>query len=150
MTGKLYCSKDRWRIEMSADERHQVSIIRKDKKIIWHIADQQKQYLEFPLREEDLPVAIGQKILGEVKREKLGKETINGRSVVKYKVYFKVKNQEGFTYQWVDEEYKIPIRSSYEKGQYTSEIKNIVPGPQPAALFELPSDVTPYTIPITR
>src|SRR3990172_727587 len=78
MTGKLYCSKDRWRIEMSADERHQVSIIRKDKKIIWHIADQQKQYLEFPLREEDLPVAIGQKILGEVKREKLGKETING------------------------------------------------------------------------
>ena len=144
--GKIYARSDRWRIEAEMGDRHQISILRKDKKLIWHIAAQQNQYLEFPLKDEDINNLLNLSITGEYKREKIGKEKINGRSATKYKVYVRIQDKEGAFYQWIDDEYKLPVKSADEKGTYTSVFSNITPGPQPDSLFELPSGLTPYTI----
>ncbi len=151
ITGKVYCMPDRWRIEAETEGKHQISIIRKDKKLVWHIAEQQKQYIEFPLREEDLKTLFAvQKVNGEMKREAVGKEVINGRKTTKYKVYFEIKKMQGVMYQWTDDEYKIPMKTTDTEGKFVSELENIKMGPQRGDLFELPAGYTKYAIPMSK
>ncbi len=142
--GKFYSKTDRQRIEAEADGKRQISIIRMDKKLAWHIADQQKQYLELPLSNNDMLGFAVMTVPGEVKRDTMGKETVHGRSTVKYRVYCKIENREGFFYQWVDEEYRIPVKIADKDGKYVSEFRNIKIGPQQNDLFELPADYTRY------
>jgi hypothetical protein len=149
--GKMYYKPDRWRIEAEAGDRRQISIFRRDRKIIWHIAEQLKQYLEFPLRDEDMQnLFTSRKVTGEVKREALGKEAINGRETTKYKVYFQIEKAQGVMYQWMDEEYRFAIKSADTGGKFVSELKNITIGPQRGDLFELPAGYTKYTIPMNK
>ena len=146
INGKIYARSDRWRIEAEIGDRHQISILRKDKKLIWHIAAQQKQYAEFPMKDDDIAKLLNLAAPGEYKREKLGAEKINNRPATKYKVFIRMQQREGAFIQWIDDEYKFPVKSEDEKGTFTSVITNITPGPQADALFELPTSLTPYTI----
>jgi len=147
--GKFYYKADRRRIEGEAGDKRQISIVRMDKKLVWHIADQQKQYLELSLSGKDMPGLAIVTVPGEVKREALGKEIVCGRSTVKYRVFFKIDKNEGIIYQWIDDEYRMPVKTSDEDGKFISEFRNIKPGPQPDDLFELPEGYTRYTIDLT-
>jgi len=148
--GTFYYKTDRRRIEGEAGDKKQISIVRMDKKLVWHIADQQKQYLELPLSEKDMMGLAVVTALGEVKREKLGKEIVHGRSTVKYRIYCKINKNEGIIYQWIDDEYRMPVKTSDQDGKFISEFRNIKPGRQPNGLFELPPGYTKFAIDLTK
>jgi PIN domain nuclease of toxin-antitoxin system len=99
--GKMYYKPDRRRIDAEAGGKRQISIVRMDKKLVWHIADQQKQYLQLPLSEKDMADLAVATVQGEVRREAMGKEAVHGRGITKYRVYSRsAKTRGSFTSGW--------------------------------------------------
>ena len=69
----------------------------------------------------------------------LGKETLNGRSVEKWElVTTEPGGQSTKSWQWYDPELRIAVREELPGG-YARELRNIVVGPQPPELFEVPA-----------
>jgi hypothetical protein len=67
--------------------------------------------------------------------KRVGKETVNGRSTVKYQA----SSPQGQTEDiWVDTSLKFMVKTQDAKGQGT-EFQNIKEGAQPASLFEIPA-----------
>ena len=67
--------------------------------------------------------------------KRIGGETVNGRSAVKYQA----SSSQGQTaYVWVDTGLKFIVKTEDAKGQGT-ELRHIEEGPQPASLFEIPA-----------
>ncbi len=66
---------------------------------------------------------------------KIGSETVNGRSTVKYEG----TNAKGETSNvWVDPKLRFPVKWEGKNGSW--ELRNIQEGTQPASLFEIPAD----------
>ena len=66
---------------------------------------------------------------------KVGSETVNGRSTVKYEG----TNSSGESSTvWIDSKLRFPVKWTGKNGG--GEMQNIKEGPQPASLFEIPSD----------
>jgi hypothetical protein len=70
---------------------------------------------------------------------KMGSETLNGRSTVKYEG---VSNNGQKTYVWVDTKLHCVIKTDGANGGI--ELRNIQEGSQPASLFEVPADYTKF------
>lgn len=73
---------------------------------------------------------------------KVGHETINGRSTVKYEG--KTESGELHTV-WIDSKIAFPIK--WEGKNSHGELQNIKEGEQPASLFEIPSDYQKMQLP---
>lgn len=70
---------------------------------------------------------------------KVGSDTVNGRSAVKYEGVDK-KGEK--SYYWVDTKLKCVIKA--DNGSSTFELRNIQEGSQPASLFEIPAGYTKF------
>lgn len=68
---------------------------------------------------------------------KVGSDTVNGRSAVKYEG---VSKQGDKSYYWLDAKLKCVIKTESDSG--TFELKNIQEASQPASLFEVPAGYT--------
>ena len=66
--------------------------------------------------------------------QKIGDDTANGRSAVKYAVT-SAEGKNGTV--WLDKSLKFPIK--WQEQDSSGELQNIHEGPQPAALFEIPA-----------
>jgi len=70
---------------------------------------------------------------------KVGSDTVNGRSAVKYEG---VSSQGDKSYYWVDTKLKCVIKAESESG--TFELRNIQEAAQPASLFQVPAGFTRF------
>ncbi len=68
---------------------------------------------------------------------KIGSETVNGRSTVKYEGT-NSKGEPGT--MWLDSKVRFPIKWEGKNG--SGELRNIQEGPQPASLFQVPAGYT--------
>lgn len=66
--------------------------------------------------------------------ERVGSDTVNGRSAVKYKG---TSSNGDTNYFWLDTKLKFPLK--WQGPQESGELRNIQEGPQPASLFEIPA-----------
>lgn len=69
----------------------------------------------------------------QLKCEKVGEETIDGRKTIKYKNILADGSAE---YVWIDSKLSYVIK--WDMGEAAAELHNIKEGPQAAALFEIP------------
>lgn len=70
---------------------------------------------------------------------KVGSETVNGRSTVKYEG----TNANGdLTHFWIDPKVRFPVK--WESKGSNWELRNLQEGPQPASLFEIPDGYTRF------
>jgi len=136
--GRIYCSNDRWRVDVSHQGKPMIQVFRLDKRVVWMIIPEDKVYMEMPLYLDQVPWA--EKVPGEVERKSLGEEAVHGHPAKKYQV--KVWNGEtaGEFYLWVSVKLKVPVKTATLDGRFGSELRNIKVGPQPTDLFEVPSD----------
>ncbi len=68
---------------------------------------------------------------------KVGSETVNGRSTVKYET----TNASGdVSHFWLDPKLRFPVK--WEGKSNSGELRNIQEGVQPASLFEIPAGFT--------
>ncbi len=144
IASKLFFTKDKMRTEAMGN----ITIVRMDKNVMWNIMTGQKAYMEMKIPAQSR-ASMSNKAPGEIKREKLGRETINGFRCDKYKVTY--KDPEGrktsSMYQWLSGD-NIPIKSAALDGSWSSEIKNMKKGAQPGSLFEIPAGYKKMSIPM--
>lgn len=131
--GKIFVSKDKSRMEIPQS----VIIARMDKKLTWVLLPSQMMYMEQPLNPQNIVVA-SEKMQGEVERQLLGQETIEGKTANKYSLVYTLNGKEEKVFVWVTTDSNIPIKTQAADGSWTMEYKNLNIGPQPDSLFEIP------------
>ena len=144
MTSKMYFTGQKMRTEAMGS----VSIMRMDKNLMWNIMPGQKVYMEMKIPTQSR-AGMSNKAPGELKREKLGRETVNGFGCDKYKVTYKDPDtgKTSSMYQWITSD-SIPVKSEALDGSWSSEIKKMSKGPQPSSLFEIPAGYKKMAMPM--
>jgi hypothetical protein len=132
--GKLYVAKDKVRMENAQS----IMISRLDKDIMWLCLPDQKMYMEQPINMSSF-AASAEKMPGEMNRELLGQEEIDGHMTDKYKVSYSFQGSSGTTYVWITKDSSIPIKTQAGDGSWKMEYKNFKAGAQSASMFELPA-----------
>jgi hypothetical protein len=138
---KVYYSKKKARFDMPMA----VSITRMDEGATYVLLPKEKTYMRQPL-DAETTAKIGAVGGGETERVLLRKEKINGIDTEKFKVTYSGKQGEMSVYQWLDKD-QFPVRVEALDKSWSVEYSNLVPGPQPDSLFELPADYKAFQVP---
>lgn len=141
-TGKIYVSGDKMRMEMGPG----TTITRIDKKVAWIIMPGQNMYMEQPLNVEQT-MAATEKVPGEIERTFIGPDTLDGKTVKKYRIRYASDGRETVALQWMDPAINIPVKTAAEDGSWSMEYKNISLAAQPGSLFEVPAGCQKLAIP---
>ncbi len=157
---KIYMSKDKIRIEPAAGSTKGRGA---GGSVIMNVAtqtttvlmDQQHMYMEMPAQMAGQRIAYNFFRTGDVENacsdwaqtaknkggtcHKVGSDTVNGRSAVKYEG----TNANGDTSTfWIDPKLRFPIK--WQGKNNGGELRNIQEGTQPASLFEIPAGYTKF------
>ncbi len=117
-----------------------VTIIRKDLEVIWTLMSDNKLFLEMEVQPQNKNPLVFEPDR-TLEYEKLGEETLDGRKVMKECVTIQNGNDKKKEfYRWFDTGLGWPVKIEALDGKWSMQLKDIVPGPQDAALFEIPLD----------
>jgi hypothetical protein len=154
---KIYFGKDKMRVEPTQKNPHGggAFIMNMATQTSTVIMDQQHMYMEMPqqmvaqrnpytstfFRTGDVEAACSdwasQPRNSGSKCRKVGSDTVNGRSTIKYEA----TNANGETsYFWIDPKLRFPVKWQGKNGSW--ELRNIQEGTQPVSLFEVPAGYT--------
>ena len=157
---KIFMAKDKLRIEPAAANARAnggggAFIMNLATHISTVLMDKQRMYMEMPgetvgqrsmynfFRTGDVESACGD-WLGQARNKggschKVGNETVNGRSAVKYEGTSSKGDKVAF---WIDPKLRFPVK--WQEKNDAGELRNIQEGSQPASLFEVPADYTKF------
>jgi hypothetical protein len=130
---KVYVQEGKIRLETLGTEEY--TILRTDKKVIWIVIPEEKTYLEIQSLNSQ---GAGEKMKGEVNRQYLSSETVNGYATKKYEVHYLDKDTLHKAHQWISSDLNYPIKISALDGSWSTEYRNIRIGSQADSLFEIP------------
>jgi hypothetical protein len=153
---KIYFAKDKMRIESPSSARTGGAVIvNYATQMSMVLMPQRQMYMEMPMQAQsqrmgstaaffhtgDVENACGdwQKIENQqgASCHKVGSETVNGRSTVKYET----TNASGDVgHFWLDPKLRFPVK--WDGKNSGGELRNIQEGTQPASLFEAPAGFT--------
>lgn len=142
---KINFTEKKWRTEANVAGQHTISIVRTDKNVTWVLMPEEKMYMENKI-DPSQRIATSKKMTGEIKREKLGRESVNGINCEKSKITYKEGTKTASVYLWLSDD-GLPVKSEAADGSWSSEMKNIKKGPQAASLFEIPAGYTKMSAP---
>ncbi len=141
MQMKMYQSGDKSRMEMP----QQTMIVRRDLGVMWILMPAQGIYMEQPIDYKMLAQS-SPTIDGEVEREPLGSEEVDGQPADKFKVTYEANGERNSVYQWLTSS-EMPVRTQAVDGSWTVDFKNMQVGPQDATLFDAPADLQKMQMP---
>jgi outer membrane lipoprotein-sorting protein len=139
-TQKVHSAGGKERMETDMGGMQSVMILRPDKKLAWMLMPAQRMYMELDLSKAKEQSGSGPP--ADVTIEKVGAETVEGRSTTKYKMLMRDKSAGGF--MWFTDE-GIPIKmdmlskEGQQKSRITMTLRDLKIGKQDASLFELPA-----------
>jgi hypothetical protein len=152
---KIYFAKDKIRIESQGTSAQGGAIIvnfATQTSIV--LIPQQHMYMETAAKSQNQRMGFGSTFFrtGDVENacgdwqksqnqggtcNKVGDESVNGRSTVKYEA----TNSSGdVSHFWLDVKLRFPVK--WQGKNSSGELRNIQEGPQPASLFEIPAGFT--------
>ncbi len=152
--GKVYHAPQKDRSEMSMEGMTQVSIMRRDKKVMWILMPAQKAYMEHAMgkpnpKEQEQPDDM------DYEMTKVGEEKLEGLNTTKYKIVAKSKDgtkMGGF--MWMAHKEGIMVKmdaiaatEGKEKRRMKMSLQNIKIGKQDSSLFEIPSGFSRMNMP---
>jgi len=158
--GKIYFAKDKMRIESQASVRTGGAVIVNfATQTSMVLMAQQHMYMEMPAQSQNQRMGYTAAFFrtGDVENacgdwqkmghqgnscHKVGSETVNGRSTVKYET----TNASGdVSHFWLDAKLRFPVK--WDGKNSAGELRNIQEGSQPASLFEAPAGFTKMEMP---
>lgn len=142
MAARFYAAEGKSRMEMQGS----VSIARIDRNKVYILLTEQKTYIEQEVTDE----MSAQASTGEasvVSRLRLADEMLGGRFATKYEVVLSNGGKQQTVYQWMAEDVPVPVRMEAVDGSWAVEYRNVIAGPQPENLFEVPSDYQKMDMP---
>ncbi len=150
VTAHVNAKDDRWRFEFSQPQRGaSVMIVRADLGTAWLIFSKRRLYLEEPIASHHR-LAVSEKMEGEVSREFVGDETLNGYPTELFEVTVAESGQTQQYYRWVTKAQRFPLKTVSKQGDWAEEFRRLVFTEQSPFLFELPQRLDPANAPASR
>lgn len=136
----LFYTPKKIRMEMRDQGSDDKSIIitRLDKEVVWMLMTSEEMYMEMSLdNEKQNPLIQGPGDI--IKRERIGKDTIDGHPTIKEKVTFrKDDGKKDSIYSWTATDLGWPVKAEAIDGSWSYTFKDIKKGRQDPELFEVP------------
>lgn len=142
ISGKIYNAPQKARMEANGV----TTIARIDKNIAWVLMPDQKKYMEVPMAPNNV-VAGSDKMPGEIERKLIGRETLDGKAVDKYRIVYTSAGKTESIFTWILPDSGIPAKTAAEDGSWQVEYRNINVASQPDSLFEVPSGYEKFALP---
>jgi hypothetical protein len=138
MPGKIYVKDGKMRQEFIDAEGHTVTIVRRDKKLIWVLLPLEKLYVEMPLTNK-LPGQFLQVPPEAMAKRRLGSEKVNGYEADKIEVTLR-GGDSGVRKEiyWVPEKLGLPVKMVCRERNLCLEYRDIREGQVAELLFEVP------------
>jgi hypothetical protein len=138
----IYYRDQMWRIEHHSLGPVNVSIVRKDKQVVWLLLSRMKHFKTVPYdAEQDLRVT--EKLDGELSRQEIGTETREGHPTVLYEVRTKQGERVEEYYQWVATDIHFPMKLAKKDGSWIVEYQHVKLRSVSDYLFNLPVNFQP-------
>jgi hypothetical protein len=138
VTAHVNAKDDRWRFEFAQPQGGaSIIIVRMDRHSSWLILSKRRQYLEVPIA-RDHQLAVSETMEGEVSRELIGHETLNGYPTELFEVTVAENGETRQYYQWVTKVQRFPVKTVSKQGQWSEEFRHVIFTEQSSFLFELP------------
>lgn len=140
---------DRWRFEFSIPQRGaSVIIVRVDRGTAWLIFSKRRLYLEEPIA-NDHRLEVSEKMPGEISREFVGDEMLNGYPTELFEVTVEESGENRQYYRWVTKVQRFPMKTVSKQGEWSEEFRRLIFTEQSPFLFELPQRLDPANPPAT-
>jgi hypothetical protein len=138
ITAHVNAKGDRWRFEYAQPQRGaSIMIVRMDRQHSWLIISKRRQYLEIPIAADHL-LMMTEKMDGEVSRELVGDETLNGHPTELFEVTVAEQGETRQYYRWVTKAERFPLKTVSKQGKWSEEFRRVIFTEQSPFLFELP------------
>jgi len=138
----IYYRDTMWRIEHHSMGPVNVSIVRKDKQVVWLLLSRMKHFKTLPYSpEQDLRVS--EKLDGEVLRQEIGTEVREGHPTILYEVTTKQGEQVEVYYQWIATDIHFPMKLARKDGSWIVEYQHVKLRSVSDYLFNLPVNFQP-------
>lgn len=143
-TGKanIYYRDNMWRIEHHTMGPVNVSIVRKDKQVVWMLLSRMKHFKTIPYS-ADQDLWVTEKLDGEVSREEIGQETREGHPTILYEVVTKHGERTEVYYQWLATDIHFPMKLAKKDGSWIVEYQHVKLRSVTDYLFQLPLNFQP-------
>lgn len=155
---KVYFAKDKMRIESGADNPRGmggVVVVNFTTQTSMVLMDQRHMYMEMPMQGSGQRITYNFFKTGDAEAacadwlslprnkgsscRKIGTDTVNGRSTVKYEGTSAGGESNTF---WIDPKLRFPVKWTGKNN--AGELRNIREGSQPSSLFEVPAGYTKF------
>lgn len=138
----IYYRDNMWRIEHHTMGPVNVSIIRKDKQVVWLLLSRMKHFKTVPYK-ADQDLKVTEHLEGEVSREEIGTETREGHPTTLYEVTVKEGERTEVYYQWLATDIHFPMKLAKKDGSWIVEYQHVKFRPLIEYLFQLPLNFEP-------
>ena len=138
----IYYRDQMWRIEHHSMGPVNVSIVRKDKQVVWLLLSRMKHFKTVPYDpEQDLRVT--ERLVGEISRQEVGTEVREGHPTVLYEVTTKHGELVESYYQWIATDIHFPMKLAKKDGSWIVEYQHVKLRSVSDSLFNLPLNFHP-------
>ncbi len=138
VTAHVNAKDDRWRFEFAQPQGGaSIIIVRMDSQSSWLILSKRRQYLEVPIADEHR-LAVGETMEGELSREFVGEQTLNGYPTELFEVTVAESGGSRQYYRWVTKVQRFPVKTVSKQGKWSEEFRHLIFTKQSPFLFELP------------
>ncbi|MFM8552251.1 MAG: hypothetical protein ACKOCD_08090 [Nitrospiraceae bacterium] len=138
----IYYRDDMWRLEHHELGPVNVTIVRKDKQVMWLLLSRMKHFKTMPYDPDQAP-KVTERLDGEIAREEIGTETLDGHPATLYQVTVRQGSQEVLYYQWLATDIRFPLKLARKDGSWTVEYKHVKLRKVTDYLFQLPVNFQP-------
>ncbi len=150
VTAHVNAKADRWRFEFTQPQGGaSIIIVRMDHGTSWLILSKRRQYLEVPIAKHHRLV-VSEVMEGEISREFVGEETLNGYPTELFEVTIKEDGDTHQYYRWVTKAQRFPLKTVSKQGEWSEEFRRVIFTEQSPFLFELPRRLDPANPPANR
>jgi hypothetical protein len=138
----IYYRDNMWRIEHHTMGPVNVTIVRKDKNLVWLLLSRIRHFKTVPYG-QDHELQVFERLDGEVSREEIGKEVREGHPTILYEVTAKHGERTDVYYQWVATDIHFPMKLARKDGSWIIEYQHVKMRPLSDYLFQLPVNFQP-------
>ena len=138
----IYYRDDRWRIEHHSLGPVNVTIVRKDKQLVWMLLSRMRHFKTVSYA-PDHDLNVTEVLDGEFSREEIGKEIREGHPTILYEVTTKHGERTEVYYQWVATDIHFPMKLARKDGSWIVEYQHVKLRSVSDYLFQLPVNFEP-------
>jgi hypothetical protein len=147
---RVFYRDEMWRMEYNQAGAVHVTIVRKDRDLVWHLLPATRHFKTMPF-DSKYALLVVPRLDGELSREVVGTQTMDGRPTTLYEVTVITPDTERETYyQWLATDINFPLRLTKKDADWTVEYRHVRMGPTSDFLFQLPHGYGPLDLPVPR